>query len=283
MTSGGDVMAAVFVELGLRLAAWYLRALHRSWRVVSRWMRPRRCTDPHVERLQAWRSWLGYGSVVVAVAASRDVHADIAGGLLEGALLGFALKAVVAVPVFLVGIAVVAVRSHGTQRRDRLAPTVRPFLLLLAVVGVPSLCVGAIDRVQHLPAGSAASSVVQPVLLGGGIVLYLLFPFLLAGAAAVLVHGVRHLFCAGDVHPLLPSILAFVVALASGAENVDQALQPSVGVEHTLSLLGVGGSLTVLGLTVYEHLRLRRLGWRWSDLRVPITDLPRNHPLRRRA
>jgi hypothetical protein len=267
-------MAAVFIELGLRLAAWYLRALNRSWRVVSRWMRPHRRTDPHVERLQAWRSWLGYASVVIAVAASREVPG--ASGLLEGAFLGFLLKAAVAVPVFLVGIAVVAVRSHATQRRDRLAPTVRPFLLLLAVVAVPPLCVWGVEHVQHLPAAA-------PFVLGGGIALYLLFPFLLAGATAVLVHGVRHLFCAGDVHPLLPSILAFVVALASGAENVTQALQPAVGLERTLSLLGVGGSLTVLGLTVYEHLRLRRLGWRWSDLRVPITDLPRSHPLRRRA
>ena len=83
------------------------------------------------------------------------------------------------------------------------------------------------------------------------------------------------------VHPLLPSVLAFTVALASGAENVHQTLQPAVGVERTLSLLALGGSLTVLGLPAYEHRRLRRLGWRWSDLRVPLHELPAAHPVHR--
>ncbi|WP_432543023.1 hypothetical protein [Kineococcus sp. SYSU DK002] len=275
-------MAEVFIELAVRIVAWYVRTIRSCWRTASRWMRPRRRSDPHVERLQAWRSWLGYASVVVAVAASRDVPSGLAEDLLVGALVGFALKAAVAVPVFLVGIAVVAFRSHRSQRRDRLTPTVRPFLLLVAVIAVPVLVAWGTQEVDDLPPGSALLRVAAPVLVGGGAALYLVWPFLLAAAAAVLVHGVRHLFCAGDVHPLLPSILAFVVALASGAENVSDALEPSAGVEHTLALLGVGGAVTVLGLTVYEHVRLRRLGWRWSDLRVPLTDLPAHHPLRRR-
>ncbi|PRY10235.1 hypothetical protein [Kineococcus rhizosphaerae] len=276
-------MVEVLVELAVRFVAWYLRTVRRCWRTASRWMRPRRPGDPHVERLQAWRSWLGYASVVVAVAVSRDVSSGLAGDLVTGAVVGFALKALVAVPVFLVGTAVVALRSHRSQRRDRLTPVVRPFLLLVAVVAVPTLVLWGTEEVDDLPPGSPLVEATGPVLLGGGIALYLVWPFLLAAAAAVLVHGVRHLFCAGDVHPLLPSILAFVVALASGAENVSEAVEPSVGVEHTLALLGVGGAVTVLALTVYEHVRLRRLGWRWSDLRIPLTDLPAHHPLRRRT
>ncbi|WP_432533713.1 hypothetical protein [Kineococcus arenarius] len=276
-------MAAVVFELGIRFAFWYLRQVRRCWRAVSRWMTPRWSTDQHVLRLQAWRSWLGYASVAVAVGLSGDASSGLAEDMLQGALLGFALKAVVAVPVFLVGAAVVGIRTHRSQRRGRLLPALRPLGLLLTVIAVPVLLVAGMEWLNGQTAGSTTTTVAVAILTGGSLVLYVVWPFVLVAAVAIIVHGVRHLFCAGDVHPLLPSILAFVVALASGAENVSEALQPAVGVERTLSLLGVCGALTVLGLTVYEHHRLRRLGWRWADLRLPLHELPGSHPLRRVA
>lgn len=274
-------MAGVLVELGLRFFAWYVGLLVRCWRAVSRWMTPRWRTDPSVERLQAWRSWLGYASVVVAVGLSGEASTGLADRMLTGALVGFLLKAAVAVVVVVVGMVVVSVRSHRTQRRGRLLPVVRPLSLLAAVVALPLLVPRALDRAAQQPAGASVAGGVGAAGLLGAFALSLTWPFLLVAAAAVVVRGVRHLFCAGDVHPLLPSVLAFAVALASGGENVHQALQPAVGIERTLSLLALGGSLTVLALTVHEHRRLRLLGWRWSDLRVPLHDLPAAHPLRR--
>ncbi|MFD0482359.1 hypothetical protein ACFQ46_07120 [Kineococcus sp. GCM10028916] len=276
-------MAGVLIELGVRFIAWYVGLLVRCWRGVSRWMTPRWRIDPHVERLQAWRSWLGYASVVVAVGLSGEESTGLADKMLTGAIVGFLLKAAVAVVVVLVSLAVVSLCSHRTQRRGRLRPVVRPLSLLVTVIAVPLLVLQGKEWAERRPAGSVAAEHLAPVLVSGGVVLYFAWPFLAVAAAAVVVRGVRHLFCAGDVHPLLPSVLAFAVALASGAENVHQALQPAVGVERTLSLLALGGSLTVLGLTAYEHRRLRRLGWQWSDLRVPLHELPAAHPVHRLA
>ncbi|WP_328293543.1 hypothetical protein OG218_12490 [Kineococcus sp. NBC_00420] len=281
-------MAGVLIELGVRFIAWYVGLLVRCWRGVSRWMTPRWRIDPHVERLQAWRSWLGYASVVVAVGLSGEETTGLADKMLTGAIVGFLLKAAVAVVVVLVSLAVVSLCSHRTQRRGRLRPVVRPLSLLVTVIAVPLLVLQLKEWAERRPAGSVAVEHLAPVLVSGGVVLYFTWPFLVVAAAAVVVRGVRHLFCAGDVHPLLPSVLAFAVALASGAENVHQALQPAVGVERTLSLLALGGALTVLGLTAYEHhrlrrYRLRRLGWRWSDLRVPLHELPAAHPVHRLA
>lgn len=109
----------------------------------------------------------------------------------------------------------------------------------------------------------------------------LAIPLLFVGAASALVHGVRYLFCVGDVHPLLSSVLAFLIALFSGAENVSGAVDPGPGVELVLAWLAVGGSLVVLGLTVFEHRRLRQHGSRWSDVRRELRDLPRRDPVRR--
>jgi len=269
------------ILLGFRLFAWYVRLLVRCWRIVSRWMTPRWPADPHVKRLQAWRSWLGYASVVIAVTLSGDASDGLADDMVTGALLGFALKAAVAVPAFVVGMLIVTFRSHRTQRRLRLLPTARPFALTVAVVVIPLLGLAVENWAESRPGGPppTGGSAVQIV----AIVVPLAAPFVLVAGAAVLVTGVRHLFCAGDVHPLLPSVLAFVVALASGVENVSQAVQPEVGVEHTLSLLGVGGALTVLGLTAYEHHRLRTSGWHWGDLQVALDELPAGHPLRASA
>lgn len=75
-------------------------------------MRPRRRPDLFVEKLQAWRSWLGYASVVMAVGLYGSAPDDLGQQLFEGAVIGFFVKAVVAVPIVVVAIVIIAIVSH---------------------------------------------------------------------------------------------------------------------------------------------------------------------------
>ncbi|WP_380160041.1 hypothetical protein [Kineococcus sp. R86509] len=245
-------------HLGRGLAQGYVQALRRVWRTVGRLMRPRRRPDLFVEKLQAWRSWLGYASVVVAVGLYGSAPDDLGQQLLEGAVIGFVVKAVVAVPIVVVAIVIIAIVSHPTQRLARIEPALRTLGLLGAAIGLPWFAVTIVERLD----GSATRPDFPLLGLAVLVGVVLAIPLLFVGAASAVVHGVRYLFCVGDVHPLLPSVLAFLIALCSGAENVSGALDPGPGVELALAWLAVGGSLVVLGLTVFEHCRLRQHGSR---------------------
>ena len=112
----------------------YVQALRRVWRTVGRLMRPRRRPDLFVEKLQAWRSWLGYASVVVAVGLYGSAPDDLGQQLLEGAVIGFVVKAVITVPIVVVAIVMIAMVSHPTQRLARIEPALRTVGLLGAAI-----------------------------------------------------------------------------------------------------------------------------------------------------
>lgn len=241
-----------FVGLFVR---WITLAFVTPCQLVSLWLTPHTDPDPQINTLQRWRAWLGYGALVGVLYVSRDTVNQ--SELLNAAVLAPFVKVAIAIPCFVVAVALLVVKSGPGHRLNRLILAVRPWVTALLVMAAPIVIAAA--------AGQLLSETRNPVW---SVVLVASLPLWPAAVWAVIL-GVRYSFRAVDVHPMLPATVGSAIAVVTIAESGIQAVTAASAVDQRTALLSVGGGLVVGAMCAYEFRRLYADGFTFSSLPPP--------------
>lgn len=236
-------------------------------RALDRWLlrhlTPRVSEDPLIARLATSRALGGYLLIALVLspgAARAEIDwSDLTFELVRGLLLAPFTKGGIAVPVVVVGLGVLLVRSRPDERRRVLRTAARPFLVIASLAG--SLAALFVLMILASTNGANGSTLGGLLLIAFGVVFVAFGPPLLFGLYRMCYLLVRHSYCMADCHRLLPPIIGAAIAAISFAE-IAWGLEGGLpqGTELLRVQLEIGGALIVICLSGLEIKRLRGLG-----------------------